>query len=761
MQKRVLLEPFDWSRKTILIADASNRGRGSWLLQLDEDGVMHIIAIKSSAWKRGQLTWSTIRKECTALIEALRDSEHFLRFCTFTLLTDHRPLLWLLRQVQLSPTMWGGAALRAVIYISQFQCVFKHIAGLANLVADILSRFPFRRDVAQTEDKRAPAWFIEALRAAGKLDSLPEEDVLVKASSVNTLAEASSGSSRKVDAGKSNSTWAKATDALADEPVHLLEMSQRLGLFRLNPNAPYDMFQILAVAKIKKEHIDAEIVKRFSDVMEEVEKDLPDLSISEGRLKYKTAFYIPLNARESVMWNAHKAPSAGHFKYETTLRNLAEFAWWPHMKEHLAEFINLCGICYRIDKDDRAGGQGVPNRMRSAFEVVELDFQDGPFPSEEGFKHRLTLIDQATRFTVIGHTKTMSADDTIDCIYKELACKYAWPKAFRCDRQPAFAAELTAKWCDFMGVRRELTAPYHPQGVAFIGASHKLQNRIMRSLLPDDQRGWYEVGPVVQKALNSFVRRNTLLSAEQLLFGFKGTSLVAALLPNLEEVSSLPEKLRLQLKLSEIVSEIEGYSRGVRISGGEEIRPRAGENRLPLKTLVGIRFRSSPQNTIAKWRVQTRGPYELLEYLNDSTVRVRHVESGTVLERAVEDLRKWVDADEPDASFEVQSIQSEQLKPNHRFLVLFRGFLQPEWVEAKNINCWERVDAFRMANPSLFPDKVMVKRVVERKKVGKTETFRVLEVGKDLDIADARWIKLDEFRNPEVISLRSTDQNQN
>jgi hypothetical protein len=142
-------------------------------------------------------------------------------------------------------------------------------------------------------------------------------------------------------------------------------------------------------------------------------------------------------------------------------------------------------------------------------------------------------------------------------------------------------------------------------------------------------------------------------------------------------------------------------------------------------------------------------------------VRVRHVKSGTVLERAVEDLRKWVDADEPDASFEVQSIQSEQLKPNHRFLVLFQGFLQPEWVEAKNINCWERVDAFCMTNPSLFPDKVMVKRVVERKKVGKIEKFRVLEVGKDLDIADARWIKLDEFRNPEVISLRSTDQNQN
>ena len=163
---------------------------------------------------------------------------------------------------------------------------------------------------------------------------------------------------------------------------------------------------------------------------------------------------------------------------------------------------------------------------------------------------------------------------------------------------------------------------------------------------------------------------------------------MSALVPILEEVD-LPEKLLVQLRMREIVSEMEGFSRGVRISGGVEIRPGAGIGRLPPKTLVGVRFRSTPQGTIAKWRVQTRGPYEVLEYLNDSTVRVRHVKTGTVLERAVEDLRKWVDADKPDASFEVQAVKDEQLKPKHRFLVLFRGFLKPEWVEAESIYCWE------------------------------------------------------------------------
>ncbi len=41
---------------------------------------MHIIMLKSKAWKKGQLSWSTIRKECTSLIEALHDSEKYVRF---------------------------------------------------------------------------------------------------------------------------------------------------------------------------------------------------------------------------------------------------------------------------------------------------------------------------------------------------------------------------------------------------------------------------------------------------------------------------------------------------------------------------------------------------------------------------------------------------------------------------------------------------------------------------------------------------------
>jgi hypothetical protein len=774
VQKQVLLEPFVWSRKTVLISDASNLGRGFWLLQVDDEECLHIIMLKSRAWKKGQFGWSTIRKECTALIEALQDSEHYVRFCEFTLLTDHRPLLWLLRQVQLNPTMWGGAALRAVIYLSQFSCKLRFISGLANAVADLLSRYPFRRDVEDSGSKAAPAWFTHALRSAGvPEDASVSVNTVVKDNNKSAVSSSAILEGKEKEGAKSKSKGRSGIKSLEERralmdlvakepPVHVLELSKQLGLFQADPDCPQDVFVLLADARLKKLPISEDLKTRFEDILAEVDQELPNLHFEHGRLMWKDVFYIPLEAREAICWAAHKAPTAGHFKLDASLANALQVGWWPYMKEHLADFISLCGLCYRIDSDAHSSTpSGVANHVRPAFHTMELDFQEAPFESN-GFRYRLTGIDTATRFVVLMHTKTRSAEECLSVIYYELACKYAWPRVFRSDRDKAFAADLNKLWWNFLGIKMELTPPYHPQGVAFVDASHKWQNRIMRSLLTDDQSNWFEMGPVVQKALNSLVRRNTLFSPEQLLFGFRGMSLVEAVVPHFDvaEISrvSLPEKLRMHSKVREVVAELEGRSRGVFISGGGEVRRGEGAKRLLPKTRVGVIFRANPKGTIKKWRVQKKGPYEVVEYLNDATVRVRHIESGTEMERAIDDIRPWVNVDEADHSWEVDAVLDEQLKPEHRFLVRFRGFVKPEWVTAENIHCWPKVDQFRASRPDLHASKVLVARVLDTKMRGKTTLYKVLESGVDLDLTDARWISRSEFRNPEIIDLRSAEE---
>ena len=75
--------------------------------------------------------------------------------------------------------------------------------------------------------------------------------------------------------------------------------------------------------------------------------------------------------------------------------------------------------------------------------------------------------------------------------------------------------------------------------------------------------------------------------------------------------------------------------------------------------LVGMRFHSTLKGTIAKWRVQTKGLYEIVAYLNDATVKRRNVRTGDVVERATEDIHWLVDAGEPKALFEVQTVKDE------------------------------------------------------------------------------------------------------
>ena len=48
-----------------------------------------------------------------------------------------------------------------------------------------------------------------------------------------------------------------------------------------------------------------------------------------------------------------------------------------------------------------------------------------------------------------------------------------------------------------------------------------------------------------------------------------------------------------------------------------------------------------------------------------------------------------------------------------------------------------------------------MQKIVEQKKVGRTNQFKIIKGSEDLDVEDARSISKDDFRNPEIISLQA------
>ena len=127
----------DFSKPFVVQVDASDRGVGAELKQ-EFDGHLHPVAYMSSKLKKHQQSYSTIEKECLAIILALEKFDVYLvpNGNVITIYSDHNPLTFL-------KTMYGKNArlTRWALALQPYNVNIEHVKGQDNLVADYLSRF--------------------------------------------------------------------------------------------------------------------------------------------------------------------------------------------------------------------------------------------------------------------------------------------------------------------------------------------------------------------------------------------------------------------------------------------------------------------------------------------------------------------------------------------------------------------------------------------------------------------------------------------
>jgi hypothetical protein len=124
----------DVSRPFILQTDASADGIGAILLQ-EEQGVKHPIAFVSKKLLPREKNYSTIERECLAILWGIQKFQTYLYGTHFVLETDHQPLLYLNRaQFQ------NGRLMRWALALQPYRFTIKSIKGSENVGADYLSR---------------------------------------------------------------------------------------------------------------------------------------------------------------------------------------------------------------------------------------------------------------------------------------------------------------------------------------------------------------------------------------------------------------------------------------------------------------------------------------------------------------------------------------------------------------------------------------------------------------------------------------------
>jgi len=92
-----------------------------------------------------------------------------------------------------------------------------------------------------------------------------------------------------------------------------------------------------------------------------------------------------------------------------------------------------------------------------------MDFVS-PLPkTSEGFRHLLVVVDSTTLYVEALPTKSTTAEEVAQVLYKEVISRYGVMRELLSDRGSSFRNRLIAQLCKLLDIKHRFTSPHHPQ----------------------------------------------------------------------------------------------------------------------------------------------------------------------------------------------------------------------------------------------------------------------------------------------------------
>ena len=131
----------------------------------------------------------------------------------------------------------------------------------------------------------------------------------------------------------------------------------------------------------------------------------------------------------------------------------------------------------------------------------------------------LVITDHFTRFAVAIPTRNQTAKTTADGLYNEFIVRYGFSARLPSDPGANFESQIIKALCEFMGIHKCRTSPYHASG----NGMKERFNRTLISMLGildiEKKNNWKQyIAPFVQ-AYNCIKHESTDFSPYMFLFG--------------------------------------------------------------------------------------------------------------------------------------------------------------------------------------------------------------------------------------------------
>ena len=453
-----------------LTSDASDFAIGA-VLEQRVKGQWQPLAFFSRQFKKAELKYATFDKELTGVFSAVKHFKYYIEARTFTIFTDHQPIVDALHKKG-EPTSARQA--RQLAAIAEATCDIRHVDGKNNLVADALSR---------PDDLTTPSK-LEVIADPIQDFQMPPlfNTDIVK----NVLPPCPNSCCRKV-----------------------VVSSQACSAIRQGID-----YRQLARDQEVDEEVQAYRTTTTSLKVEDVPYSNGQFTVLCDTSLGRPRPVIPKNWRRPIFDIVH---SLAHPGARTTKKLMTSKYVWHKMSSQINGWARACDHCQRskVQTHIRAPLQTfeVPTRR---FQHVHIDLV-GPLPEARGHKYLLTVMDRFTRWPEVVPLKDIDARSVAQAYVQNWVARFGVPDVLTSDRGPQFISELWSTMSVLLGTQLNQTTAYHPQSNGFIERLHRTLKAALKARItgPD----WLDELPWILLGIRSTPKEDIGASPAEMVYG--------------------------------------------------------------------------------------------------------------------------------------------------------------------------------------------------------------------------------------------------
>ena len=464
----------DFSLDFIIHTDASGFGVGSVLAQIQRDKGREkevVIAYASQHLNDSQANWSTVEKEAYAIVHAVKTFYPYLYGRKFQVVTDHRPLQWLMSIKE--PT---GRLARWALLLQEFDIDIVYRPGKQNQNADCLSRIPIGDSDQPLSKSSAPIFFV-----------------------TKDFAEEQEKDSYCMEARR------KFTRARNRHNVTVKEDQEKCSY----PGKKEVIFSPSNRTDSGDRESDSD-----DDFLEFIELNNGLIGTTDGKI------LVPEGLRVKILKRFHDSPYAGHLGTRKTIARIRRRYLWPKMTKEIKDYIRKCEICA---KRKALGASKAPLRPipppEHVWQTMAMDIVGPLTQTEKGNCYILVMGEYLTRFIITAPMQNQTADTVARTFIKSVVLQYGVPEKVLTDQGTNFLSQTMDNLYAQLGIERLRTSAYRPNCDGMIERFNRTVGDMLASYVSKQPDKWDEFLPYATFAYNTAVHASTGHTPFYLMFG--------------------------------------------------------------------------------------------------------------------------------------------------------------------------------------------------------------------------------------------------